>query len=170
MTQVWDPNGVRVRNDGLPPTTLIWAYNRRLSWRLMRWALASIAVGMFLARSRRAFWRAFGWQTAAWGAVDVAIAGFGQLKSELDQGSATTSVERLQARKLRRLLWINAALDVGYVLAAVILARRTVSEPMRRQARQGHAAAIASQGAFLFAFDLLHARRVPPIERGGDRI
>ena len=63
-----------------------------------------------------------------------------------------------EERNLRRLLLINTGLDVLYVAGGVALALTLgASNPTWR----GHGWGIVVQGAFLFAFDLIHVRRVP---------
>ena len=70
------------------------------------------------------------------------------------------------ARNLRRLLWFNAALDVGYMAGGVWLARSKGRDDANWR---GQGWGIVVQGAFLFVFDLVHARRTPrpaPVETG----
>lgn len=59
------------------------------------------------------------------------------------------AVEAQERRNLRRLLWLNAGLDVLYVLGGLLL--------QRRQHWRGHGWGIIIQGSFLFLFDLYHA-------------
>ena len=67
-----------------------------------------------------------------------------------------------QARKLRRLLWLNAALDVGYVAGGWWFAHRfNGAQGERDRSVRGHGYGIILQGAFLFLFDVIHALRLP---------
>jgi hypothetical protein len=58
---------------------------------------------------------------------------------------------------LRRLLVLNAALDVGYLAGAALLARSA--------ARRGDAAGVAVQAIALLVLDVGHARRLGPVDR-----
>ena len=81
--------------------------------------------------------------SGAWALVNAGIAYAGLLGPEPDGGS------------LRNTLLINAGLDVAYVLGGVYMLSRP--EETWRGAGWG----IIVQGAFLLAFDLLHAYLVP---------
>jgi hypothetical protein len=126
------------------------AVSRRLARRLAVWGGASTVLGGALAvvgSTPRA--RAFGQQNSAWGAIDLAIAAVASRQST----PPTTP-------KLRRLLWVNTGLDVGYVAGGAWFAATTPDLRGRispEQAR-GHGAAVIVQGAALFVLDLTHAR------------
>ncbi len=147
---------------------------------LAAWAVGSVVAGAALARAGRT---AAGRQHLVWGAVDGAIAargllvGFARRAADdgmaddgmaddgtaddrtADDGTADDRTADDRARRLRRLLLVNAALDAGYV--AVGLALR--SGRLRPGAEQDGAAVVV-QGGFLLAFDLWHAGRLrrPP--------
>ncbi len=137
---------------------------RDLRRALGAWAVASTATGVVVrvlagsARSpRRPVLAGFGTQTALWGAADGVIAGVGALRADGDQEPAT----------LRRLLVLNAVLDVGYVGAGVALAARPASAPrwLRWPDRsgvhlRGHGIAVVVQGALLLVLDTVSARRL----------
>ncbi len=118
---------------------------QRLTRVLGAWAAGSLAVGGVLAA--RPATRGWGRQTAAWGAVDGAIA------------LAGTAARRRRGptdpRRLRRVLLVNAALDVGYAAAGLALAR---SPRARARGWSQDGAAVVVQGAFLLALDLTAAR------------
>jgi len=137
----------------------VWDLQAGLSRRLLWWSGLSVAVGLVLIAVGDAFWRAFGIQAFAWGAIDGAIALLGRRASTRRRASLADSLspEHLEreGRNLRRLLWINTGLDVIYVTAGVALAL-TLGASWR-----GHGLGIVVQGAFLFVFDLIHAQRVP---------
>lgn len=117
--------------------------------RLRRWGTASVVAGGALALVPRT--RAFGVQTAMWGAVDLALA-----MSAVRRGAAP------KRGPLRRLLLINTALDVGYVAAGAHLAVRRPTFGGRLSAADalGHGVAVVIQGAALFLLDLTAARRL----------
>ena len=126
------------------------AVSRRLARRLAIWGASSTLLGGALAvvgTTPRA--RAFGQQNAAWGAIDLAIAAI-----------ATRQSTPPTTPRLRRLLWVNTGLDVGYVAGGAWFASTTPDLGGRvtpEQAR-GHGAAVIVQGAALFVLDLTHAR------------
>lgn len=107
----------------------------RLTQVLGGWAAASVLAGAVLALDPRS--RSFGRQTAAWGAVDGAIA-YAGVRGRRRRGP--TAVRRLQ-----RVLLLNAALDVGYVAVGARLARGG--------RWRGDGAAVLVQGAFLLVLD-----------------
>lgn len=144
--------------------TSVWQRQERVSRALARWALASIALGAGLwwdgARDGTARRAAFGQQTVAWGAVDAVIAALGdrrrraRLTALADADLADGELQRRERAGLRRLLVVNAGLDVGYLAGGVAWARR--GDPASR----GHGAAVVVQGLFLLVFDLWQARAV----------
>jgi len=149
--------------------TSVWRRQEQVSRGLAMWALGSMAVGagMWLdgARDGDARRRAFGQQTVAWGAVDAGIAAFGDRRrrarlAALDDPS-DPGVQRRERAGLRRLLLVNAGLDVGYVAGGRARARR--GDPAAR----GHGGAVVVQGLFLLVFDLWHALAVTRGRRKG---
>jgi esterase/lipase len=147
----------------------IWDLQAALTRRLLRWSAASIVAGaVLLLLPGNPFWRGFGIQALAWGAIDAAIALFGwraarRRRSAQPDPLAPDIVDR-EANKLRRLLWINTGLDVLYVAGglALVLTLGATNAYWR-----GHGWGIVVQGAFLFAFDLLHATSIPvDVSRG----
>jgi hypothetical protein len=153
----------------------VWARQARITRQLAAWSLGSIAVGTVTAaaghRAGNPAARAFGMQTAAWGAVDLGIATFGELRrrgrlatAEDAYADATLEAERTS---LRRILLVNAGFDVGYIAAGaagVAWALRRPADP-GPHATAGHGAAVVAQGAFLLGFDSWHARalRAPEV-------
>ncbi len=140
----------------------IWTYQEAMSRRLLRWSVLSIAVG-FVLTPLNSFWRGFGWQAVGWGVIDAAIALFGRESARKRQAlpDAATRLER-ERHNLSLLLWINAGLDVLYLLGGRALAERRQSSRMLRGTGWG----IVLQGAFLFLFDVYHAINLP--RRGAD--
>lgn len=106
------------------------------------WAAVSTAAGAALALSPRT--RGFGRQTAVWGLVDGAIALVGVHR----RGTRGPT----DPARLRRVLLVNAGLDVGYLAAAAWL--------VRDGRWRGDGAAVAVQGAFLLVLDSVAAHRL----------
>lgn len=130
---------------------------------LAAWAIANVALGSVVVIAGRATRRpglvAFGRQTAAWGAVDGAIAGIGAL-TRRRRGELTAAERSAKGRTLRRVLVANAVADVGYVLGgAVIVLCDSQGRPTSGM-RRGDGVAIVTQGLFLLALDVSQARRL----------
>ena len=130
----------------------------RLSRRLLLWSLLSLLTGAALQwLATPGFWRGFGIQALAWGAVDAAIALTGLALGGSRRALRADPGQR--SRRLKRILWINTLLDVGYVTAGVVLAALL---GRGNPAVAGHGWGVILQGAFLLFFDFLHAQSVPP--------
>ncbi len=137
-----------------------WAAQDALARTTTWWGGASTAVGLGLAAARRdPRTRAFGWQNAAWGVVDLAVVVVAQrLKARrmarCPDPYAADAVAR-EVRMLRRVLLVNVVLDAGYVAGGAALWRRRRDRP----AAAGASAGIVVQGAFLLVHDARHLRR-----------
>ncbi len=138
---------------------MIWDFEKTLMWRLLLWAALSILVGVVLLISGSPFWQGFGIQALAWGVVDGIIVWFGwrRVKQNLvvndaDQGDAQ------EASRIRKILWINNALDVLYIASGglIIFTLGSTSAFWR-----GTGWGIIIQAMFLFIFDMWHAWQVP---------
>jgi hypothetical protein len=115
-----------------------------LSLRLLAWSLPWMGagvVGLWAGSDDRS--RGFWGMSGAWALVNAGIAYAGLLGSEPDGLS------------LHNTLLINAGLDVLYVLGGAYM----LSRP--EETWRGGGLAIIVQGAFLLAFDLVHAYLVP---------
>ncbi len=118
--------------------------------RLLRWSGLSVASGLPLAASSEPLLRGIGQQFIAWGAVDGAIALAGRWSNQRKAGQGASDKE---LAALRRLLLVNAGLDVLYVAGGVALAvRRGKDDPYWL----GTGLGIVIQGGFLLIFDLWH--------------
>ena len=97
--------------------------------------------------------RAFGMQTAAWGAVNVAIAGVALARAG-DPGALDLAGALAAEGRLGDILWLNMGLNVGYVAVGTTLyavgARAGVARP---DAWRGHGAAVVVQGLGLLVLD-----------------
>ena len=106
------------------------------------------------------FWRAFGQQNAAWGAIDAGIALFGQSRADRQSAQPDADHPAVQAKEgaqLRFLLFVNTAVDIFYMLGGLWLLKGRGRGSDAAAARwRGHGLGIVVQGAFLFIFDLVH--------------
>lgn len=110
------------------------ATHRQLLKTLGAWSAGSmIAGGALWSAGRTPAVRSFGRQTAAWGAVDAAIA------------ASASSRPAPDTDRLRKVLLVNCLADVGYIGLGLWAWR---SERFRADG-----AAVVVQGAFLLALD-----------------
>jgi len=125
------------------------------------WGLVSVIAGtaMWLGgRSRSArLLVGVGRQAAIWGAVDLAVVGFGLRRSAA--APETDTEARRRAGRMAAITGVNAAADVAYLAGAAALLRR----PERRPDGLG----ALGQAAFLLLVDARHARRFAGLWRGG---
>ena len=142
----------------------IWQFENAVSQRLLRWGLVSVVVGLVM-RLGSPFWKGVGSQFVGWGAVDAAIALFGfiGMRNRVDKldNPGVAEVKRKEERNLGRALWINAILDVFYILGGFLWMRRDKGDGQARGVGWG----VVIQGAFLLIFDVLHAQNMPKTDK-----
>jgi hypothetical protein len=133
------------------------AAERALLLRLLAWGAVSVLTGTALfawLRTRRRSSKLlehFAIQMAGWGAVEIAFVALSWRALALRDLSSAT--------RLDRLLWLNAGLDVGYVLVGVSLVV-TGWRLGRRLAVVGAGIGVVVQGAALLLLDLLLASQI----------
>lgn len=139
---------------------------RTLTKTLVGWSVASIALGTSIALAGHKLDKKavtdFGRQTAAWGVVDLGIAGAGYF-AQRRRGSLSEDQTQRQIRNLRRLLVINAVADVAYVSGGIALLKRSLHKKSSFRMGPGDGSAIVIQGAFLFVLDVSQAKRLRTI-------
>jgi len=138
----------------------IWTFQNTLTRRLSAWAQFSIGLGLAGLLAPREFWRGMAGQFIGWGIINQAIAFFGSKGTEkrlasLDENEKK-AIEPQETRKLAKILWINAGLDVGYMLFGAIFARANRDNPFK----VGTGIGIIVQGLFLLLFDWIHAKKL----------
>lgn len=133
-----------------------WTLQQRLSRHLLVWSALSVVGGALLLLGTP-FWRGVGLQGLVWGVIDAAIAGFGlrSLRRKRARPDANApAVLAKETRNLRRLLLINAGLDVLYVVGGIVVLTQFGTAFAR-----GNGVGIVIQGAFLLLFDTFYAFR-----------
>lgn len=125
--------------------------------RLAALGAISLVAGVGVARGAgTAAVRSFGRQNAAWGAIDLIIVG-------VSRGLAGRR-EPMTTRRFRRVLWVNAGLDLGYAGAGVLMiaGRSRLGRLPRYSADQaiGDGAAVVLQSLALAALDAHSATRL----------
>jgi hypothetical protein len=145
----------------------IWDFQSILSRRLLMWSGISSVLGVIMFVGGK-FWRGVGSQFVGWAAVNAAIAIGGRIATEKRRSGLENpdqpKVLIKEGNNLQRLLWINAGLDVFYMLGGAWMLSRNPEKPAQRGAGLG----IIIQGAFLFIFDIIHALRTPTWPWEGD--
>jgi len=141
-----------------PNSFVLYEFQKKTMPVLLGWAVASMAVGGAWALSGRKWLRGFGLQFLAWGLIDGLIALFGlrsaQVNAQKYESGETGAAEmEKQARNFEKVVWVNAGLDVVYVVFGVWLTSRNEKNELRHGTGWG----IAVQGAFLFVWDVVLA-------------
>lgn len=135
----------------------IWLLQARLSRQLLLWSALSIVAGLVLLFAPP-FWQGVGVQALVWGTVDAAIALFGLRalrRRQARAGAHDPHALGREAHNLRRLLLVNAGLDVLYVVAGVVVFNSFATDFGR-----GSGVGIIVQGEFLLIFDAFYAFKV----------
>jgi hypothetical protein len=130
-------------------------FAQQISNRLGVWAGLSVGSGAALATAEDEFLQGVGEQFIGWGAIDGLIA-LGGAWQNGRRGPLDEVQEAAEFAKLRRILWLNAFLDVGYVLGGWWLIRTKGEQSARWR---GRGLGIILQGGFLLVFDIIHALR-----------
>jgi len=121
------------------------------------WAIGNIAVGASLMGNREGEDKYFHQMNLGWGAINLALAGFGYYSAvSTDPGSFGLYETVNQQHRFQKILLFNAGLDVGYMLGGAYLIERSKNTPDDKNPERlkGFGKSIILQGAFLFAFDL----------------
>ena len=134
-------------------------FQRIFAYRLLVWAILSLSAGAWLFLTGNSFERGFGLQAFIWGFIDGGIA---LLVGRGTRTSLTSLRDLVEAgrktRWLRRVLAVNAGLDLIYIAGGVAL-WLTLGRADAFNAGMG--LGILVQGGFLLLFDALHALAVP---------
>jgi hypothetical protein len=133
------------------------AAERALLLRLLAWGALSVLAGTAILAGLRlrhrssALLEQFAMQMAGWGTLELAFVALSwRALAQRDLSSAT---------RLDRLLWLNAGLDIGYVLVGVSLAV-TGWTLGRRLGAVGAGIGVIVQGTALLLLDLLLASQI----------
>ena len=126
----------------------IWQFQKALALRLLTWAFASMASGVWLLRLSQ-FWRGIGSQFVGWGVINALIAFLGSSSAERRMRTHPQALEPEfmdnETRNLSRLLWLNTFLDVLYMIGGLSWASSRKNQNFQRGIGWG----IVVQGAFI---------------------
>lgn len=134
-------------------------FQTSLTRRLLAWAGISLGMGLLMSLRPEKRWKGIGSQFVGWALVNAAIGCFGGRAAEGKRAKvlagelAAAETAQKETRNLRRLLWVNAGLDVFYILGGLALRRRGRGDEFM----DGTGAGIMAQGAALWVFDVVHA-------------
>lgn len=125
---------------------------------LLGWALGSIVTGVLWRRNPSRSIQGAGGQFIVWGFVDgvialLALLGARRKAAQWQAGEITPLQQAQQADQFEKIVWANAALDVGYVLGGRWWVRRHSDDAHS----QGMGIGVMLQGAFLLIWDVLLA-------------
>lgn len=142
-------------------TLNLYRFQRSAMPVLLGWALGSIVTGVLWMRNPSRFLRGIGGQFFAWGAIDglialLALRGAWGKVEKWQAGEITPLQHDREADQFEKIVWANAALDVGYVLGGRWWSRRNPDDPRHR----GMGLGVMVQGAFLLVWDLFLALAV----------
>jgi hypothetical protein len=142
----------------------IWQFQMKITDRLGIWAIISMLMGILMSRSSRKEVQGAGKQFLGWGIVNAGIAGVGKISAARQlkniEDPQAPGIVHQETKKLSRLLWLNSALDILYILGGARLMKRR-RDPTKSWYGQG--IGIMLQGGFLFFFDLIHVLRLESI-------
>lgn len=116
------------------------------------WALANIALSGALLKSSSGTTQKFHQMNIGWNAVNMVIAGvgyYGALNGDLSLDMAATVQEH---EKIKRILLLNAGLDVAYITAGFWM-REKAKTSLKSAQWKGFGNALLMNGGFLLLFD-----------------
>jgi hypothetical protein len=124
---------------------------------LLGWSVGSMITGWSLWwREGSRFLDGLGAQFVGWGLIDGIIAifalrGAGRDARRYAAGEISPEEHDRAKARFKRIVALNAALDIGYVAGGKALLRDSQDQPGRRGTGWG----VIVQGAFLFVWDIL---------------
>lgn len=129
---------------------------------ILFWALPSIvagAVGLIINTAvPLPVLRGIAIHALAWGGVDAGIGLYAVLRARRDASNYPDEYhDEARRRRLRRILRINANLDVAYIVAGIAVAVAFRDTPFLL----GNGVGVGIQGLALLVFDTIHAARLP---------
>ncbi len=132
------------------PSTFFGWQERALGW-LLGWGAANTVLGAAAAHAGDETLKHIARQAAGWGAVDLLLAVNGRRAARRQARTATSEQIPASVRRFRRILAVNAVLDLLYVLGGLLLVRSAGADSRRK----GTGLGIILQGTFLGCYDAL---------------
>ncbi len=130
-------------------------HQRIIGYSLGGYALANIAGSAIATGQTSGEATQFHRMNIYWNAVNLAIAGIGLLGARNQNPTESLGDAVKRHNQMKKILLINAGLDVLYVAGGAYLANQT-DTPETADRNRGFGKAIAVQGGFLLVFDLVN--------------
>lgn len=118
------------------------------------WALLNMAWSASQLNSADPLKQSYHQMNLAWNGVNLAIAGFGWYQSQQNQEIWTLVESLSEQNKIERILAVNAALDVVYIMGGLYL-QEYANRNENPSRFKGFGRSIIVNGAFLLGFDLI---------------
>ncbi len=120
------------------------------------WAAGNIILNPILGSKTNGSDKYFYQMNTWWNVVNLAIAGFGYYNAASDDPSTFDALSSLQEQQsIEKILLVNAALDVGYILGGLYMKERSLNIDKNADRLHGFGRAIILQGTFLLVFDAI---------------
>jgi len=147
-------------NHETPPFDL-YGFQHKAMPVLLGWSALSILSGAALVLGGDKRSKGIGSQFIGWGLIDGLIAWFGWRGAQQKQlarlnGEVSDADQAKEAATFETLLWVNAGLDVGYILGGAWLIRKSRGGNGNPEDafKHGMGVGVQIQGAFLLVWDL----------------
>lgn len=152
--QIWGQSTMAFQQK---PPELFRQWERNSMNQLLGFGVSSMAAGMILIQESKGQHYDQGIQHLAWGAINTTISSIA-LRGVSRRNYAALNIQE-RAGQVKRILGINALLDVLYVGAGTALILSNEDKLM------GHGRGILIQGGFLLLFDAFHYLRVKKMQK-----
>lgn len=128
--------------------------NRQGMLVLGSWSIVNMTWSAFNLKHPNGLNQAYHQMNLGWNAVNLIIAGFGYYQSQsIESLSLLDSWQEQES--IKRILAVNAALDIAYMAGGFYLRERAKNEADKYNRWEGFGRAIIVNGAFLLSFDLI---------------
>lgn len=119
------------------------------------WAAGNLAVGSIMMTQTEGEAKYFHQMNAAWGGINLAIAGFGYFNAISADPASFSLLETInEQNNIQKILMLNIGLDAAYMLGGAYMIERSKTAAERPERLSGFGKSIIMQGAFLFVFDI----------------
>lgn len=130
-----------------------YAINRTGMTVLGSWAIANIGIGFFRMQQTSGEAYHFNQMNAMWNTVNVGLAAVGFFTAgQILDNQSLSAVLGFQNR-FEKILLVNAALDVGYMITGLYLKERSKNSVKNTERFAGFGKSLILQGGFLLVFD-----------------
>ena len=129
--------------------------DQKLMLTLGTWSLANTAVGIYGWSKTEDESKYFHQMNAAWGGINLAIAGFGYYNSMSADPASFSLLESInEQHNIQKVLMLNIGLDAAYMLGGAYMIERSKTTIDNPERLSGFGKSVIMQGAFLCAFDI----------------